>query len=294
MIRIQKVFPGGKFKVLTMSYDDGKIYDRRLVEIFNRYGIRGTFNLNGGLCMDNSVRIPPTEWQELYRGHEVAAHTLTHPTIDRCPDAQIISEMLEDRKFLENVMGYPVRGIAYPNGSCNRRIKEIAKMIGFAYGRTVNDSFAMVHATHLAGADSQGQVPIGDETGFALPEDFLAWKATCHHKHNLLQYGKTFKELFKKQYLYLMYVWGHSYELEENDGWQLMEEFCRMIGGRDDIWYATNIEIVDYLNAFDQLQFAADMSFVYNPSANSVWLTANGTLVELGGGTTVSLKPYEK
>ena len=52
-------FPGGKHKVLTMSYDDGRLEDRRLVEIFNRNGIRGTFNLNAGLIRED--RIPKEE-----------------------------------------------------------------------------------------------------------------------------------------------------------------------------------------------------------------------------------------
>lgn len=42
------LFPGGKAKALTMSYDDGKVQDRRLIDIFNKYGIKGTFNLNYG------------------------------------------------------------------------------------------------------------------------------------------------------------------------------------------------------------------------------------------------------
>ena len=62
-----------------MSYDDGKLEDRRLVSIFNKYGIKGTFHLNSGLEMD--TRIPTSEYQELYKGHEVSCHTLTHPTI---------------------------------------------------------------------------------------------------------------------------------------------------------------------------------------------------------------------
>ena len=57
---IYTCFPGGKHKVLTMSYDDGRLEDRRLVELFNRYGIRGTFNLNGGL--PRPERIPESEW----------------------------------------------------------------------------------------------------------------------------------------------------------------------------------------------------------------------------------------
>ena len=42
------LYPGWKKKALTFSYDDGQIYDRRLVEIFNRYGLKGTFHLNSG------------------------------------------------------------------------------------------------------------------------------------------------------------------------------------------------------------------------------------------------------
>ena len=39
-------FPGGAAKVFTLSYDDGIIYDRPLVEMFNKYHVKGTFNLN--------------------------------------------------------------------------------------------------------------------------------------------------------------------------------------------------------------------------------------------------------
>ena len=87
-----------------------------------------------------------------------------------------------------------------------------------------------------------------------------------------------------------MYVWGHSYEFDKDDNWQLMEDFCAMMGGREDIWYATNIEIVDYLEVFRRLRFAADNSFVHNPSAASAWLRVNdGEPVEIPGGTTMTL-----
>ena len=41
------VFPGGKKRVVTFSYDDGPVQDERLVAMFNRYGVKGTFHLNG-------------------------------------------------------------------------------------------------------------------------------------------------------------------------------------------------------------------------------------------------------
>ena len=37
---IRFLFPEGKDKALTFSYDDAQIYDRRLVSILNRRGMR--------------------------------------------------------------------------------------------------------------------------------------------------------------------------------------------------------------------------------------------------------------
>lgn len=67
---------------------------------------------------------------------------------------------------------------------------------------------------------------VGNTDGFAMPEDFLRWTSTCHHNHNLLQLGKQFLGLEKKQYLFMMYVWGHSYEFDNDNNWDLMEQFC--------------------------------------------------------------------
>ncbi|MCS7463483.1 polysaccharide deacetylase family protein [Paenibacillus doosanensis] len=266
MSKILMTYPEGKFKALTMSYDDGRAADRRLVRIFNDHGIKGTFHLNSGL-MGTGDRIGQEEAAELYRGHEISAHTVTHPTIVRSPREQLLEEIVEDRKALEKVAGYTVRGMSYPNGSFNRQIKEMLPHLGIEYSRVV---------------EATG--------GFGLPDDWMEWKATCHHKRNLMELAESFTQLHKQQYLYLMYVWGHSYEFDTDNNWDLIEGFCEFTGKRDDIWYATNIEIVDYFKAFRRLQFAASSEFVYNPSAQSVWISVDGTVVEIGGGKQVELK----
>lgn len=266
MKRVVATFPEGKFKVLTMSYDDGRTADRRLVEIFNRYGIKGTFHLNGGL-IGQGDRVTEEEIPELYAGHEVSAHTLTHPTIARCSKEQLVYEIMEDRKRLEGIVGYPVRGMSYPNGSYNSTIKQMLPHLGIEYARTV-----------------------GGTGSFGLPDDLLEWRSTCHHNRDLLNLGEQFLALHKSQYLYMMYVWGHSYEFDNDNNWDLIEKFCKMMGGRDDIWYATNIEYVDYMNAFRRLQFSASQDFVYNPSYQSVWLKVDDErIVEVKGGTTTAL-----
>ena len=125
MKTVYTCFPGGKFKCLTMSYDDGKLADRRLVEIFNRHGIRGTFHLNSGRMDSDPARIPSSEYPTLYAGHEVACHTVTHPTIARCPVPSVVTQVMEDRAALEKVMGYPVQGLSYPNGSHSEDIRRM-------------------------------------------------------------------------------------------------------------------------------------------------------------------------
>lgn len=265
MKTIYYCFPGGKHKVLTMSYDDGRTEDRRLVSIFNKYGVKGTFHINAGR-FDDPKRIPPEELPELYKGHEVSCHTFTHPTIARCPMEQIVREVMKDRAELEHIMGYPVRGLSYPNGSYNKDIIDLLPNLGVRYARTV----------HSTGS-------------FEMPDNFLEWKATCHHNKNLMELGTQFVGLFKTQYLYLMYVWGHSYEFTNDNNWDLIENFCKLAGGREDTWYATNIQIADYMEVCRRLQFSSDLSFVYNPSVQSAWLNVGGDILEIKGGAQVNL-----
>ena len=266
MNKVYACFPGGKHKALTMSYDDGRTQDRRLVEIFNRYGIRGTFHLNSGLFGDGR-HITPEEIASLYRGHEVACHTVTHPTIARCPLPEVAWEVLQDRTWLEEHTGYAVRGLSYPNGSVSREIEELLPACGIRYSRVV-----------------------GSSDSFALPENAYRWQATCHHNHRLMELGSQFLELFKKQYLYLMYVWGHSYEFDDRGNWDLMESFCAMMGGKSDIWYCTNIEFMDWMDDQRRLRFAADNSFVHNPNAADCWISVNDREPErIPGGSTIRL-----
>ena len=49
----------------------------------------------------------------------------------------------------------------------------------------------------------------------------------------------------------------------------------RKAAGKDDVWYATNIEICDYINAYFSLKFSANGEKVYNPGAIEVFFRGN-------------------
>lgn len=269
-------YPEGKTKAVTMSYDDGQIYDRRLIDIFNRYKIHGTFHLNSSR-LDTPGFVMESELSELYKGHEISLHTETHPTFAYIPAETQIHEIIEDRLKLEKAAGYVINGLSYPMGSYDDTVIERVRSLGILYART----------TQSTGS-------------FSLPKDFLAWHPTMHHTR-----GKTKNEidrnvLMSKAQEYVerpnwygdmtvFYVWGHSYEFEKDSTWDVIEDFCAFISQYQDIWFATNIEIYNYVTAVRNLRFSADCSMVYNPSSIAVTIGVNGLPITVAGGATMIL-----
>jgi peptidoglycan/xylan/chitin deacetylase (PgdA/CDA1 family) len=172
-------FPGGKRLAVTFSFDDGSIHDRRVVEFFNAHGLKGTFNLNSGFlgrtgnpAPNAAGRIDESEVADLYRGHEVAIHTVTHPTLTHLDAPQIAREVLEDRIALEDLVGYPVRGMAYPNGPYNAKVIRVLRELGvvYAHSRKQSATVSCGGAARVACDDASLRRNSGHRSG-ALSED---------------------------------------------------------------------------------------------------------------------------
>lgn len=259
-------FPDGKAKALTMSYDDGVIYDETLIEIFNRYGIKSTFHLNAGLFGKRSWdRLPKERVHDLYQGHEISAHGFTHQRLTDLPDEVVAMEIIHDREELEAITGALIRGMSYPFGDTNEKVTSILSFLGIEYARVVQTTGT-----------------------YAIPDELLQWKATCHHNDRLLERANDFISQMPYQMM-LMYVWGHSFEFQNDGNWGMMECFCKNIGMRDDIWYATNIEVCDYIKALRSLRFSIQQDVVMNPSALDVWISIDGVSLKIESGKMVHL-----
>ncbi len=260
------LFPGGKNKALTFSYDDGQIHDRRLVEIFNRHELRGTFHLNAGI-LDRENFLAKAEIRELFENHEVSAHSVTHPFLDRIHPTRAIQELLEDRHQLEELVGYPVRGMSYPFGAYNETIVSLLPQLGIHYSRTTQST-----------------------NQFVCPGNFHLWHPTAHHKHDLMLKLESFRNVNSHlRWPALFYVWGHSFEFARENNWDLIENFAKEVAKDSSIWYATNIEICDYLTAVRRLEFSVDGKMVYNPSASEVWFTVKEKPRSVAPGATLHL-----
>lgn len=226
-----------KLKAVTFSYDDGITQDIRLIGLLNRYGLKCTFNLNSELLGRKGIltregqriahyKIHPEDVKSVYEGHEVAAHTLTHPNLTQLDDAEIIHQVEQDRLNLSELVGYEVIGMAYPCGGVNnddRTAKIIQENTGVKYCRTItcNNSFA--------------------------PQDNLyRFNPSTYHLDfdNLMSLGQQFIDLDTNT-PQIFYIWGHSYEMDYSpDYWIRLEEFFKLISNRSDIFYGTNKEVL--------------------------------------------------
>jgi peptidoglycan/xylan/chitin deacetylase (PgdA/CDA1 family) len=228
-----KCYPGGKTKAFNITYDDGVLQDERFVALLNRYGIKGTFNLNSQLMREEFAwthpngmqvrRLAPECAKHLYDGHEIAAHTLTHPYMHALQDAELYRQLKSDKDNLEELFGKEVKGFAVPFDYYDDRIADCAKACGFAYAR------------------------MSEFTGNYTPcTDFYHWKTGIYHiDPDLPDYVAGF--LNTREELAVCQIVGHSYDLDAENLWGTMELICAAVSKCDDIWFCTNAELVDFL-----------------------------------------------
>ncbi len=227
----------GKKKAVTFSFDDGVTQDIRTIEILDRYGLKATFNLNSlgfgkkgkpwivGEQYAERETVKAEQVKELYKNHEVAVHTLTHPNLTELDDEEVIREVDEDRKNLEALVGYPIKVMAYPCGGVNnddRVAKLIKENTPIRFARTITST-----------------------NGFAMQENLLRFNPTIYYRNaeKMFELAEEFLHLQADE-PQVFYIWGHTYELDGTQiNWEKFERLCQMLSGKEDIFYGTNSQI---------------------------------------------------
>lgn len=264
-------FPGGKAKAVTLSYDDCMEEDQDLIKRLEQYDMKATFNLIPGWFAKEGTTYPADETYRLVTARqakkqynhpqiEVANHGNEHKYMTSLTTAEMAEDTLLCRRTLETMFERLVQGMAYPYGWYNPELMEVLKLCGIHYCRTVEST-----------------------RSFDLPENWLEWHPTCHHDdEKLMDLADNFIGMEKIECPQLFYVWGHTYEFERNHNWDHMDAFMEKISGREDIWYATNGEIYEYVKAYESLEISLDGTRVYNPTRKTLWLEMDDKCYEIG------------
>jgi peptidoglycan/xylan/chitin deacetylase (PgdA/CDA1 family) len=175
-------------------------------------------------------------------------HSFNHPGLSHLSVQEIQFEIVEDRKELERLVTYPVRGMAYPFGDYNDTVVDVISKLGIEYARTVNDTY-----------------------GFGIPENFLKWHPTMHQfskaywKPNdpiqdsieMTLFYKTIDSFLQTKNLAVLDIWGHSWEMGgDSKKWAETERFFKYLSARPDVYYCKQIDLVDYIQAYRNLRFS--------------------------------------
>jgi peptidoglycan/xylan/chitin deacetylase (PgdA/CDA1 family) len=264
--RSKFAFPGGFWKALVMSYDDGHDQDRGLIPIFNQYGIKGTFHLNSS-WLDTSTFVSSDDVRGLFAPHEVSVHTVSHPDLAYVSDEAIRWEVGHCRWALSQLTGYDTCSMSYPMGGYDNHVLAQLPGQGITCSRTVENTFSLDY----------------------LPVNPLKWHPTCHHANA----SAIADELINRtqEQMALLFIWGHSYELDYgfvDNSWAYMSALCQKLGHRGDIWYAGMEEVRAYLAAIQALTYPAE-NVIHNPSSSiTIWAKPADTLIKIAPGKTVT------
>lgn len=234
-------------KILTFSFDDGVTQDLRLIELFNRYGLRGTFNLNSGRlgqethfkCRGIPIRhmkFTAGAIPKVYNAHEIAAHTIDHLNLTHLDDSEIIRQVRGDQEALRAITGCPVTGMAYPEGGVNhddRVVQLLRNNTDLCYARTIISSYSFD--------------PPSDRLRFHPTVYAIEWEQMESLAESFIALQTDSPKLFS--------IWGHAYEFDLDNTWDRFERLCARLSKRNDILYLTNQEAFDYLDALSHPRF---------------------------------------
>ncbi len=288
---IKMTYPDGKLKAALLSFDDLADYhyqsDKHLVDIFNKYGITGTFNMITSLVSDDGpVRKNIAEFD----GHEIASHSETHPQFDSISDESLIGELTRSKAFIDELTGKDTAGLAYPYYyAADTAHLQYVKDAGYRYSRRTDPS-----------------------DNFNIPTSFYNWNPTMHvlwtggaagGAYAMPEKTREFTDLSPEDEK-LMFIWGHSTDFgnfttgDGNDTWYLIDDFCKSISENfDTIWNPTVIDYVDYVNSQKTLGIYKgtedNILFDNTKGLKDVWVSISGAPAVIPSGRAVEVDPED-
>lgn len=269
-------YPGGKYKALVMSFDDGCVADIKLAALFDKYNIIGTFNISSSpigstqiwsITNGDTIRqsyVSEETILKIYKKHEIAAHGTTHKNFLKITKDEILEQINVDIQKLNLLTKRKITSLAYPFGATNDAVSKIVATTGITNARTVKST-----------------------NNFELPSNLLMWNPTCRDDKALSFLENYIKSSQKK--LSVFYVWGHSWELGNGKRWDNMVQFCKSISNRKDIWYTGSGRLANYINATKKVTIKDNI--ITNPKGNlTVWLNLSSGVTKLKPGHHIKIK----
>ena len=245
-------------RIVTTSWDDGDIFDLKIAEILYARKLAGTFYIpiaghHSSSAMDHC------DLRTLRgRGFEIGAHGLSHLVLSHCTKETLAQEVETCKKRLEDILGSQVRMFAYPRGRYSNLAIRSVKQAGYAGARTTQmlaqtldfDPYRMPTTVHVFPHSKSDYV-----RNAVRAADFGAgWKYLTQLRQ-VDRWVELAKILFDSvlQEGGIFHLYGHSWEIDELNLWDDLNDVLDYVCKRDGVLYVSNSDILDYVPTKDRL-----------------------------------------
>ncbi len=244
-------------KIITTSWDDGNKLDLKLLDLLNKYNLKGTFYIPKNSELKS---LTDQEIELIAETQELGAHTLTHPDLTKLSsDEEISQEIKGSKDFLEQLTGKEIKMFAYPAGKFDLRTKQAVKEAGFIAARVTKQFEFNI---------SQAKFEFAT-TLHVYHSNFRKRNKNPHHYSKFLfqPLQNSFSQILKlklpkksffswlnlSQALFdcflvkgkIYHLWGHSWEIEKYGMWDDLENLCRYVSHRQDCLYLNNSQTLE-------------------------------------------------
>lgn len=233
--------------IVTTSWDDGHILDKRLATLLKKYGIAGTFYIAPhNRELKPSMLLTKKEILNLSKDFEIGSHTMSHHVMPDLTDEECAIEIEDSKKYLEALTGTEITSFCYPRGAYTKQIARQVQQAGYLYARTVKEyDFGATKSWLEAGTSIEThRLPIP-----RLGPSFMEIARFCGGKPLKtllnLSWERRAKTMFDmvRQHGGVFHLWGHSWAIENERGWKKVESVLDYIHGHTDVSYLTNAEL---------------------------------------------------
>lgn len=228
--------------LVTTSWDDGHILDIKLSKLLEKYGFKGTFYVSPlDRELKKADRLSDEQILEISNKFEIGAHTMTHPHLTDIGEEDAKTEIIESKKYLENILGKEVKSFCYPAGYYKNIHKDIVKQAGFLFARNVNRFYTSFSFDHFdARTTIHAYRHYSDAWSILKNVGILNfWK--CY-----LNWDELAINIFDKLENTggIFHIWGHSWEIENNKDWNRLEKVLSHISNKSGVQYVNNIDLI--------------------------------------------------
>lgn len=114
-----------------LTFDDGYKSFLKAANILNDFGFTATFFITKDWCKNRPNFLSHSGIKELGLIQEIGSHTVSHSNLTKIPLNSIRYELLESKKWIEDILQDNIYSLSIPGGFINSKVIKTALEVGY-------------------------------------------------------------------------------------------------------------------------------------------------------------------